>query len=81
MSKEYYWMVIDDGVACGMRTRAYELCRAAAAGRGVSVMVESSCAERPTVKAQPGEFRVSGPVRKQRQRDLDRHCTEARAGV
>lgn len=83
MLQEYYWMVLDDGVACGMRTRSHsqEPYRVADVGRGVSIMVESSCGERPAVKAQPGEFRVSGLGRKQARRDLDRPCPDAHAGV
>ena len=36
MLEEYYWMVIDGGVACDMRTRSYEPYRVADVGRAAS---------------------------------------------
>ena len=80
MLEEYYWMVFDGGVACGMRTRSYESYRAADVGRGDGDMAESSCGA-PTVKAQQGEFCVSGAGRKRPRCDFDPPCLQARAGV
>lgn len=81
MREEYYWMVFDGGVACGMRTRSYESYRAADVGRGEGDMAESSCGAPSTVKAQQGEFCVSGPGCKRPGRDFDRPCPQVHAGV